>query len=454
MAKSRTQYVCQTCGTTSLTWSGRCDACGAWNSFVEEVVQREAPTGRMTARSQAAPIPITKVEGDAVVRIPTGIGEFDRVLGGGIVPGSLILLGGDPGIGKSTLMLQLCAHTPGASGDRRVLYVSGEESLPQLRMRAGRLGALSDNVLVLSETSVPDILSAAESIRPSVLIVDSIQTMSLPELQSAPGNIAQVRESAAEFLRFAKSSGVPVFLIGHVTKDGFIAGPRVLEHMVDTVLQFEGDSRHAYRIVRCAKNRFGSTNEIGVFEMLQEGLREVPNPSEIFLAQRAKDSPGSCVTACIEGSRALLVEVQALVTPANYGVPQRTVAGIDGKRLALLLAVLEKRFGMPVGRHDVFVNITGGVRVDEPAVDLAVLCAVVSSFKDEAIDPTTAIIGELGLGGEVRSVSFIDRRISELEKLGFTRVLCPRGNMRDSRKRAISIVETAHFLGAMRALFD
>jgi DNA repair protein RadA/Sms len=368
-----------------------------------------------------------------------------------MVAGSIILLGGDPGIGKSTLMLQLCVGAKGL--DSPVLFVSGEESLAQIRLRAERLGALNDNVLVMSETSVPDIIAAAEHTHPSVLIIDSIQTMCLPELQSTAGSISQVRESAAEFQRYAKSRGVPVFLIGHVTKDGYLAGPRVLEHMVDTVLQFEGDSRHAYRIVRCVKNRFGSTNEIGVFEMLQNGLREVPNPSEIFLAQRARNISGCCVAACMEGSRALLVEVQALVTPSNYGVPQRTVAGIDAKRLSLLLAVLEKRFGMPVGRNDVFVNITGGVRVDEPAADLAVLAAVVSSFKDVPLDAGLAFMGELGLGGEVRPVSFIDRRVSELEKLGFQKAVVPKGNIKDKRSRGIQLVEVAHFLGVMREVF-
>lgn len=446
MAKQKTQYACQACGAISTRWSGKCDACGEWNTMLEEVVRQES-TGRgaRATTGDAKVQPITRVNARHDERLATGLAELDRVLGGGIVPGSMILLGGDPGIGKSTLMTQL------GRGETRILYVSGEESLRQIKLRADRLGVGGDQFLVLAETNLDAIIRAVSEQKPELVIVDSIQTVYRPELESAPGSISQVRESTAVLLRHAKSENIPMIVIGHVTKDGVIAGPRVLEHMVDTVLQFEGDHHHSYRIVRGLKNRFGSTNEIGIFEMREDGLREVSNPSEVFLSDRSRGISGSCVTASLEGTRALLIEVQALVTPSNYGTPQRTVSGLDARRVSLLLAVLEKRFGMHVGQYDVFVNIAGGVRIDEPAVDLAVCAAVVSSARDVAIDHGTAIVGEVGLGGEVRSVGQVEKRVIEAEKLGFKRIIVPRGGMHKKR-RGIDIIEVDLLAEAMEKL--
>ncbi|MBL0175079.1 MAG: DNA repair protein RadA [Ignavibacteria bacterium] len=454
MAKRTTRYVCQSCGQSSQKWSGKCDGCGQWNTLVEEFVQPEVKgKGARRTASSTDPVPIGAIDADRDARIRTGLKEVDRVLGGGIVPGSMILLGGDPGIGKSTLMMQIC-HRLGGSSDAEgtILYISGEESLRQIKLRAERLNALSERFLVLAETNIDAILHAIETTHPALVVVDSIQTMYRPELESAPGSISQVRECAALLLQYAKSSNIPMFLIGHVTKDGIIAGPRVLEHMVDTVLQFEGDHHHAYRIVRGLKNRFGSTNEIGIFEMRENGLREVDNPSEVFLSERSRGISGSCVFASIEGTRALLVEVQALVSPSNFGMPQRAVSGIDGKRLSLLLAVLEKRYGLRTGQFDVFANIAGGVRIDEPAVDLSVAAAIVSSARDAAIHHSTVVIGEIGLGGEIRSVSHLEKRITEAEKLGFERVVVPKGNLKEKRKGQIAVVEVETIANAMERL--
>jgi DNA repair protein RadA/Sms len=440
MSKTRTQYVCQSCGARSTRWSGKCDACGEWNTLTEELMAASVKNqrgARSIGNNEAKRI--TEVDSMNDERLTTGLREMDRVLGGGIVPGSMILLGGDPGIGKSTLMMQMCR--PREDVDTTILYVSGEESLRQIKLRADRLNALSDSFLVLAETDLDAVLSAITRIQPDVVIIDSIQTMCRAELESAAGSISQVRESASLLLQTAKSSNIPIFLIGHVTKDGVIAGPRVLEHMVDVVLQFEGDQHHAYRIVRGIKNRFGSTNEIGIFEMHESGLREVDNPSEVFLSERSRGISGSCVCASIEGTRALLVEVQALVSPSNYGVPQRTVSGIDAKRLSLLLAVLEKRYGLRTGMFDVFANIAGGVKIDEPAIDLALCAAIVSSSKDKPIDAGTACVGEVGLGGEVRSVGYIEKRIAEAEKLGFQRIIIPSGNLREKGAHGIEIEE-------------
>jgi DNA repair protein RadA/Sms len=415
---------------------------------VEEVL-RPQPQGRgaRAAMSDARVRPIGDITASEDARLPTGLPELDRVLGGGIVPGSVILLGGDPGIGKSTLMMQL-----GRDSATRILYVSGEESLQQIKLRAERLHVRSDAFLVLAETNLDSIAAAIEEVRPHVVVVDSIQTVYRPELESAPGSISQVRECTAVLLRQAKALNIPVFLIGHVTKDGVIAGPRVLEHMVDTVLQFEGDQHHAYRIVRGLKNRFGSTNEIGIFEMRESGLREVSNPSEVFLSERSRGISGSCVCGSLEGTRALLLEVQALVTPSNYGMPQRTVTGVDARRVSLLLAVLEKRYGLRVGQYDVFVNIAGGVRIDEPAADLALCASVVSSARDIAVDAGTVLVGEVGLGGEVRSVGQLEKRIGEAEKLGFKRIVVPSGNLSERRKRGIQIVEVDLLAEAMERL--
>jgi DNA repair protein RadA/Sms len=443
VAKQKTRYTCQACGAVSARWSGKCDSCGGWNTMIEEIVRQEhSGRGARAATGDAKVHPITRVNAREDERLHTGLAELDRVLGGGIVPGSMILLGGDPGIGKSTLMTQL------GRGDTRILYVSGEESLRQIKLRAERLGVTGDDFLVLAETNLEAILRAVGEQKPDLVVIDSIQTVYRPELESAPGSISQVRESTAVLLRHAKSENVPMIVIGHVTKDGVIAGPRVLEHMVDTVLQFEGDHHHSYRIVRGLKNRFGSTNEIGIFEMREDGLREVANPSEVFLSDRSRGISGSCVTSSLEGTRALLIEVQALVTPSNYGTPQRTVSGLDARRVSLLLAVLEKRYGMHVGQFDVFVNVAGGVRIDEPAVDLAVCAAIVSSARDSAIDHATAMVGEVGLGGEVRSVGQVEKRVIEAEKLGFQRIIVPRGGMAKKR-RGIDIIEVDLLAEAM-----
>jgi DNA repair protein RadA/Sms len=447
VAKQKTQYVCQSCGATTLRWGGKCDTCGEWNTIIEEIVRKES-TGRgaRAATGDAKVLPITRVDALQDERLRTGLTELDRVLGGGIVPGSMILLGGDPGIGKSTLVMQL------GRGSMRILYVSGEESLRQIKLRAERLGVRGDEFLVLAETNLDAIVRAIDEQKPELVVIDSIQTVFRPELESAPGSISQVRESTAVLLRHAKSENIPMILIGHVTKDGVIAGPRVLEHMVDTVLQFEGDHHHSYRIVRGLKNRFGSTNEIGIFEMREDGLREVSNPSEVFLSDRSHGISGSCVTSSLEGTRALLIEVQALVTPSNYGMPQRTVSGLDARRVSLLLAVLEKRYGLRVGQYDVFVNIAGGVRIDEPAVDLAVCAAIVSSLRDTAIDQATTVVGEVGLGGEVRSVSQVEKRVIEAEKLGFKRIIVPRGAIAHKKRRGIEIIEVDLLAEAMEKL--
>lgn len=402
------------------------------------------------ASSDARVQSITSVTTDENARLCTGLTEVDRVLGGGIVPGSVILLGGDPGIGKSTLMMQLAGRAPGEGP--KMLYVSGEESLKQIKLRADRLGIGSERFLVLSETNLEAITLAIDEENPDLVIVDSIQTMFRPELESAPGSISQVRECTAVLLRQAKMLGIPMFIIGHVTKDGVIAGPRVLEHMVDVVLQFEGDQHHAYRIVRGLKNRFGSTNEIGIFEMRETGLREVNNPSEVFLSERSRGISGSCVTCSLEGTRALLIEVQALVTQTSYGMPQRTVTGMDARRVSLLLAVLEKRYGMRVGQYDVFVNIAGGVRIDEPAVDLAVCAAIVSSVRDVAVDHATVVLGEVGLGGEVRSVGQAGKRVQEAEKLGFKRIILPAGNLTEKKSKEIEIIEVDLLAEALEKL--
>ncbi|MDH7514379.1 MAG: DNA repair protein RadA [Bacteroidota bacterium] len=451
--KSRSHYVCQKCGAVTPKWAGRCDACGSWNTLVEEIVHEE-PRGKgaRSNRAPSSPVPITDIDAVRDARVPTGIEEMDRVLGGGIVPGSMVLLGGDPGIGKSTLLMQICAAVGGRS-EGKTLYISGEESPRQIKLRAERLNALSPRFFVLAETNIESVLEAIAQTKPDLVVVDSIQTMYRPELESAPGSIAQVRECTALLLRHAKEAHVPVFLVGHVTKDGAIAGPRVLEHMVDTVLQFEGDLHHAYRIVRGIKNRFGSTNEIGIFEMRESGLHEVKNPSDVFLSERRGNVSGSCVCATLEGSRALLVETQALVSPSNFGIPQRTVSGVDARRVSLLLAVLEKRYGLRTGQFDVFVNIAGGVRVEEPAVDLAVIAAVVSSVRDKVIDHATVVVGEVGLGGEVRSVGQIEKRIAEAVKLGFERAVIPKGNLRGKKHVSIALAEASTIEEGMRFLF-
>ncbi|MRR09707.1 DNA repair protein RadA, partial [bacterium] len=423
---TKTNFVCQSCGFESSKWLGKCPSCGGWNSFVEEA--RRADLRPRNARVKAAsygdskPKTLDQISLADRARMRTGIGEFDRVTGGGIVPGSLLLVGGDPGIGKSTLTLQLMQAL---AQDRKVLYVSGEESLEQIKLRADRLGVASPNILLLSETALESILPAIEDAKPDIVVIDSIQTMYRADLESAPGSVGQVRECGAELMRLAKQRTVATVLIGHVTKEGVIAGPRTLEHMVDTVLYLEGERHHAYRILRSVKNRFGSTNEIGVFEMREQGLAEVANPSRIFLSERSSGVPGSVVVCSLEGTRPLLVEIQALASPASFGAPQRNTTGFNHRRLAMLLAVLERRAGLNLGMHDVFVNVAGGLKLEEPAVDLGVACAVASAFKNRPADGDAVLVGEIGLGGEVRSVGQLEKRAHEAHKLGFRRVVGP-----------------------------
>ncbi len=428
MARIQTKYVCQSCGYVSPRWVGKCPNCNEWNTFVEEATSplkiSKKPAG---AASKIEPIPIEQLEGDDVPRVRTNIGEFDRVLGGGLVPGSLILLGGDPGIGKSTLMMQMALKLEG----QVILYITGEESVRQIKLRAERLhGERTKSILVLAETNLDLIIDVIERGTPDLIIVDSIQTMYRPGLESAPGSVSQVRESTALLLRLAKTQGVPIFVVGHVTKEGVIAGPRVIEHMVDTVLQFEGEAHYSYRILRALKNRYGSTNEIGIFEMHEDGLREVKNPSEAFLSERRYGTSGSTVVASIEGSRPILIEVQALVTPTSYGVPQRNTTGFDYRRLSLLLAVLEKRVGLHLGTQDVFVNIAGGVKIDEPAVDLGIATSITSSLRDIPVDSSSVAVGEIGLGGEIRTIGHVEKRVQEAAKLGFKRIVLPHNNLK------------------------
>lgn len=428
MAAPRTRFVCQSCGGTTAKWAGRCPACTEWHTLVEEKVESHP---RAMAAGASGPVPqpepITAVIPQSESRFATGIDELDRVLGGGAVPGGVVLVGGDPGIGKSTLMLQAAGRLA-ARG--KVLYVSGEEAPHQVRMRAERLDAAHENVLILAETRLEEIQARIEETHPAALIIDSIQTTWTHRLDSAPGSVGQIREVTAGLIALAKRRALPTFLVGHVTKEGAIAGPRVLEHMVDTVLYFEGDSGHAFRVLRAVKNRFGTTNEIGLFEMKAEGLVCVGNPSAFFLAERPQGATGSVVVAAVSGTRPLLVEVQALVSPAAFGTARRTTIGVDSGRLALLLAVLEKRAGLPVATEDIFVNAVGGVRLDEPAADLGLLLAVASSFKEVALDPATLVLGEVGLAGEVRAVQQIEARIKEAEAMGFTRFLVPERSAR------------------------
>jgi len=448
--KQKTVFSCQACGCQSPKWLGKCPDCGAWNSMAEEAVVKPAQTG--AAGERARPVPICDVPAQAETRVASSITELDRVLGGGIVPGSLVLIGGDPGIGKSTLLLQAMHKLAEQVGE--VLYVSGEESASQTRLRGERLGASHPRLLILAENSLEAILAHAATLKPRAMVVDSIQTVWTSSLESAPGSVSQVRESAGKLMVLAKGSGIPVFIVGHVTKDGAIAGPRVLEHMVDTVLYFEGDGSHPFRILRAVKNRFGSTNEIGVFEMKQEGLTEVANPSELFLAERPLGVAGSVVTASLEGSRPLLVELQALVTQTSFGVPRRTTIGVDHNRLALLVAVLEKKVGLHLAGQDIFLNAAGGVRLNEPAADLAMIMAVASSHLDKPIAPQTVVLGEVGLAGEVRAITQPEQRIAEAEKLGFHSCILPSGNLKRLKKGRIRLEGVASVEEAMRLLME
>jgi DNA repair protein RadA/Sms len=427
--KPKTIFSCQSCGYQTPKWMGKCPDCGAWDSIVEE--RQSLGSLKGVARSAAAaptPVPIDSIDIENELRLMTTIKEFDRVLGGGLVAGTLVLIGGDPGIGKSTLMLQALYGLAGQGC--KVLYVSGEESIRQIRLRSQRLATVSPNMLVVSEVDVDAVMAMVESNQPQVLVVDSIQTMFNSELTSAPGSVSQVRESTVRLMLMAKRTGIPTFLVGHVTKDGAIAGPKLLEHMVDTVLYFEGDRNHIFRILRAVKNRFGSTNEIGVFEMKDRGLDEVANPSAVFLSERPAEAPGSVVTASMEGTRPILVELQALVSATNFGTPRRTILGLDANRVALLAAVMEKKIGLHLMGYDIFMNVAGGVKVGEPAVDLAIVSAIASSFLDKAIPEGTVVLGEVGLTGEVRAIGQVDTRIAEIKKMGFTRCLIPAGNLK------------------------
>ncbi len=409
---------------------GKCPDCSTWDSFVEERLTAGSNQGvtRSISGAQTGPVPIDSIELGAEIRMHTEIQEFDRVLGGGLVPGTLVLIGGDPGIGKSTLMLQVLYGL--AVQGHKVLYVSGEESIRQIRLRSKRLNTVSPNMLVVSEVEVESIMSMIESTQPAVIVIDSIQTMFNGDLGSAPGSISQVRESTVRLMLMAKKSGIPTLLVGHVTKDGAIAGPKLLEHMVDTVLYFEGDSNHIFRILRAVKNRFGSTNEIGVFEMRDSGLDEVANPSAVFLSERPAGAPGSAVTASMEGTRPILVELQSLASATNFGTPRRTILGLDANRVALLTAVMEKKLGMHLMGFDIFMNVAGGVKVVEPAMDMAIVAAVASSFLDKPVADGTVVLGEIGLTGEVRAIGQVDTRLSESRKMGFTRCLVPQSNLK------------------------
>lgn len=452
--KSKSVYFCNECGYESPKWLGKCPGCGAWNSFVEEKVMTKSSKkrGSMASRSMAKPVRISDIQPLDEPRIHMPSEELNRVLGGGLVAGSLTLIGGEPGIGKSTLLLQNILSIR----NKKILYVSGEESASQLKLRADRLGKIADNTYILCETSLQTIFAQIESVNPQIVVIDSIQTIASDEIESAAGSISQVRECAAGLLRYAKESGVPVILVGHINKDGAIAGPKVLEHIVDTVLQFEGDRQYLYRILRSIKNRFGSTSEIGIFEMVQRGLKEVKNPSEMLLSEnRDEDMSGITIGVTTEGVRPFLVEVQALVSSAAYGTPQRSVTGFDQRRLNMLLAVLEKRARFKLAQKDVFLNIAGGLKVTDPAIDMSVICAIMSSNFDVAIPRNMAFIGEVGLSGEIRTVTRIEQRVAEADKLGFEKIYVPKGNLKGVKdKFSTKIVEVGKVEEVFRSIFE
>ncbi|PIC63522.1 DNA repair protein RadA [Sporosarcina sp. P13] len=430
MAKRKSKFMCRSCGYESPKWMGRCPGCGEWNTMDEEVeVVQKGPRGAFQhgEKVKQKALPISKVEMVEEPRVKTELEELNRVLGGGIVPGSLILIGGDPGIGKSTLLLQVSSLL--ANQQQRVLYISGEESIRQTKLRAERLGVKSDELYIYAETDLGMIHETVDAVQPKFVIVDSIQTVHHPEVTSAPGSVSQVRECTAELMRIAKTQNIAIFIVGHVTKEGQIAGPRLLEHMVDTVLYFEGERHHTYRILRSVKNRFGSTNEIAIFEMLQSGLKEVLNPSELFLRERSQGGAGSTIVASMEGTRPILVEIQALMTASSFNYPKRMATGLDQNRVSLLMAVLEKRAGMLLQTQDAYIKVAGGVKLDEPAIDLAVLLSIVSSYKDTAVGARDCFVGEVGLTGEVRRVSRIEQRVTEAAKLGFERIIIPASNL-------------------------
>ncbi|MBP9075535.1 MAG: DNA repair protein RadA [Haliscomenobacter sp.] len=459
MAKVKKIFICSECGATAPKWIGKCPACEQWNTYQEEVIFRDdTPETMRPARANASlkpgtgpkPVPLGEIATGVTRRLVTADQELNRVLGGGIVSGSMVLIGGQPGIGKSTLLLQMAL-----SLKAKVLYVSGEESEEQIKMRAERLGLAGANCFILTETNASRVLVLAEELQPDLVVIDSIQTLFVPYIDSMPGSISQVRECAGELQRFAKTSNVPVFIIGHITKDGAIAGPKLLEHIVDAVLQFEGDQNYAYRILRTLKNRFGSTDELGIYEMQAVGLREVSNPSELLLSQKEEELSGSAIGATIEGLRPMLIETQALVSKAVYGTPQRSATGFDLRRLSMLLAVLEKRGGFPMAMNDVFLNIAGGIRVDDPAIDLAIVCALISSLEDVAVPANICFAGEVGLSGEIRAVNRIEQRIQEADRLGFKAIYLSKYNIKglDTSRYGIRIHALARIEELYTALF-
>lgn len=455
MAKVKTAFFCQSCGAQTPKWMGQCPTCKEWNTLVEEVIQKEEKTGwkattttGSSTKRVAKPLRVKEIDSTEEIRMNTLDGELNRVLGGGLVPGSMVLLGGEPGIGKSTLLLQISLRLP-----FKTLYVSGEESQKQIKMRAERINPVNDNCYILTETNTQNIFRQIEEIQPDVLIIDSIQTLHTDYIESSAGTVSQIKECTAELTKFAKETGTPVLIIGHITKDGSIAGPKMLEHMVDTVLQFEGDRNHVYRILRANKNRFGSTAELGIYEMQGSGLREVSNPSEILISHKDEELSGTAIAATLEGMRPLMVEVQALVSSAVYGTPQRSATGYNLKRLNMILAVLEKRAGFRLGQKDVFLNITGGITVDDPAIDLGVVASILSSDQDISIDKGVTFAGEVGLSGEIRPINRVDQRIQEAEKLGFTQILVSKYNKIGYTGKGIKVILVTKIEDVVEHLF-
>ncbi|CEQ17391.1 DNA repair protein RadA [Paraclostridium sordellii] len=454
MAKIKTKYVCQECGYENSKWLGKCPECSNWNTFVEEIEEKRSKSNKevfVIDKSSSRPLNINSIETIKEQRFSTCINELDRVLGGGVVKGSLVLVGGDPGIGKSTLLIQVSSNV--ANSGKKVLYISGEESASQIKMRAQRLGIKSDNLYIFAENNLSIIEAHLESVNPDLIIVDSIQTVFSPEITSAPGTVSQIKEGTSRFMKISKKMGISTFVVGHVTKEGALAGPKVLEHMVDTVLYFEGERFNTYRLVRAVKNRFGSTNELGVFEMREIGLVELENPSKILISEKPKDVAGSVIISTVEGTRPMLLELQALVSPTSFGIPKRTATGVDYNRVSLLMAVLEKRVGMQIQNQDVYINVVGGIKINEPSIDLGIVMSIASSFRNIPIDGNVAITGEVGLTGEIRAVSFIEKRIAECKRLGFTKIIIPKSNYEavkdikgidicpvDSVRQAINIV--------------
>lgn len=427
MAKIKTKYVCQNCGYETAKWLGKCPECTKWNTFVEEIDDKSVKKETFIVdKSSSKPVTINSIRSKGEERFSTCINELDRVLGGGVVKGSLVLVGGDPGIGKSTMLIQVSSNV--AESGKKVLYITGEESESQIKMRAQRLGINSNNLYIFAENNLSLIEAQLDKIDPEMIILDSIQTVYNPEIASAPGTVSQIKEGTSKFMKIAKKMGISTFLVGHVTKEGSLAGPKLLEHMVDTVLYFEGERYNTYRLVRAVKNRFGSTNELGVFEMRDTGLEELENPSKVLISEKPKDASGSVIISTVEGTRPMLIELQALVSPTSFGIPKRTSTGVDYNRVAMLLAVLEKRVGLQIQNQDVYLNIVGGIKINEPSIDLGIAIAVASSFKNIAIDENIAVTGEVGLTGEIRAVSFIEKRIAECKKLGFKQIVIPKSN--------------------------